>query len=230
MVNFAVLNHEISCWRSQEEACSRIWMANSSTSCSMGVSNSTPERHDIGLSLFSKMNMVHYSSYSGSRDSYERMVRRPLHERCGRKCTRRRRVSTWICDGPRGDDDIFFHRIHKSMNYLHSLIQSEIAAGIRPSRIVLGGFSQGGAIALRTGISLPFPIRGIFSLCGYLPNTPGVVKQAKEENLMSEGVRGNLKVFVGNGTNDPSVKFPWSEWSAQALKLLRFDVDFRSYL
>ncbi|MCJ1283257.1 hypothetical protein MMC26_002585 [Xylographa opegraphella] len=117
----------------------------------------------------------------------------------------------------------------RSRLYLQSLIEREIEAGIPPSRIVLGGFSQGGAISLLTGISLPFALRGVFSLCGYLPMIPRVLALSETE-LMPAHLRQDLAIFVGNGTNDPKIKHPWGQWSAKALVTMGYKVDFRSYL
>ena len=117
----------------------------------------------------------------------------------------------------------------RSRLYLRSLIEEDIAAGIPPSRIVLGGFSQGGAISLLTGITLPFALRGVFSLCGYLPMIPRVVTMSEDE-LLPAGLRQDLAIFMGNGTNDPKIKYPWGQWSAKALTTMGYQVDFRSYL
>ena len=117
----------------------------------------------------------------------------------------------------------------RSCRYLQSAIQAEIDGGIPPSRILLGGFSQGGAIALLTGTALPYALRGVFSLCGYLPMIPRVLTMEADE-LMPVSIRRDMPIFIGNGTNDPKVKFPWAQWSAGALQVMDFQVDFRGYL
>ena len=117
----------------------------------------------------------------------------------------------------------------RSRLYLQSLVEKEIDAGTPPSRIVLGGFSQGGAISLLTGISLPYVLRGVFSLCGYLPMIPRVTTMS-ENDLMPAPLRQGLAIFMGNGTNDPKIKHPWGQWSAKALMTMGYKVDFRSYL
>lgn len=58
--------------------------------------------------------------------------------------------------------------ITRSQAYFHSLIASEIAAGIPAERIVLGGFSQGGAMSLMAGVTCPQKLGGIFGLSSYL--------------------------------------------------------------
>lgn len=58
--------------------------------------------------------------------------------------------------------------ILKSQEYFHSLIQAEVDAGIASDRIVLGGFSQGGAISIFSGLTAKVKLAAIVSLSGYL--------------------------------------------------------------
>lgn len=52
---------------------------------------------------------------------------------------------------------------------IKELIQSEVQAGIPSNRIILGGFSQGGALALYTGLTMEEPLAGIVALSCWLP-------------------------------------------------------------
>jgi predicted esterase len=56
----------------------------------------------------------------------------------------------------------------RSAKYFHQLIDEEIKSGIPSERIVLGGFSQGGAISLLAGVTAPNKLGGIFGLSCYL--------------------------------------------------------------
>ena len=58
--------------------------------------------------------------------------------------------------------------IRRTQAYFHSLIASEVNEGIPSDRIVLGGFSQGGAVSLMAGITSPTKLGGIFGLSCYL--------------------------------------------------------------
>lgn len=58
--------------------------------------------------------------------------------------------------------------IVKSQTYLHSLIAAEVEKGIPSERIVLGGFSQGGAMSIFSGVTCPSRLGGIFGLSCYL--------------------------------------------------------------
>jgi predicted esterase len=58
--------------------------------------------------------------------------------------------------------------ITKSKDYFHSLIDEEVAKGIPANRVVVGGFSQGGAMALLSGVTYKNQLGGIFGLSCYL--------------------------------------------------------------
>ena len=58
--------------------------------------------------------------------------------------------------------------ILQSRDYLHSLIQDEISAGIPADRIVMGGFSQGGAMSIFAGLTGPVKIGGVIGLSSWL--------------------------------------------------------------
>ena len=58
--------------------------------------------------------------------------------------------------------------IIKSKDYIHTLIAKEIEKGIPSERIVLGGFSQGGAMSIFSGLTCPTRLGGIFGLSCYL--------------------------------------------------------------
>lgn len=59
--------------------------------------------------------------------------------------------------------------IRKAAGTIHSIIAEEVAAGIPTSRIVLGGFSQGGALAMFSALTFPEPLAGIIALSAWLP-------------------------------------------------------------
>ena len=59
--------------------------------------------------------------------------------------------------------------IRKAAQNVHSMINDEIAAGIPSNRIIIGGFSQGGALALFSALTYPQPLAGIIALSTWLP-------------------------------------------------------------
>lgn len=59
--------------------------------------------------------------------------------------------------------------IRRAAEMVHSLIAVEVAAGIPTKRIVLGGFSQGGALAIYSALTFPEPLAGVIALSAWLP-------------------------------------------------------------
>ncbi|KAL8755533.1 MAG: hypothetical protein Q9184_004775 [Pyrenodesmia sp. 2 TL-2023] len=116
--------------------------------------------------------------------------------------------------------------IYKSRDYFHSLIKAEVDKGIPSSRIVLGGFSQGGSISIFAGLTSPFPLAGIFGLSSYLllGNTL--------PSLLTPEIRAansSTPIFMGHGDVDPLVKLEWGQETAKTLKGLGWKVDFNVY-
>ncbi len=59
--------------------------------------------------------------------------------------------------------------IFESSDRIASLVRNEISQGVSPKDIYLGGFSQGGVIALTTALLEPFAVAGVFAFSSYLP-------------------------------------------------------------
>lgn len=59
--------------------------------------------------------------------------------------------------------------IKKATTYVHSLIEKEISEGIPSERIMIGGFSQGGALAIHSALTFPKKLAGIIALSCWLP-------------------------------------------------------------
>jgi len=66
-----------------------------------------------------------------------------------------------------------FKGLDDSRAQIDGLIAEEVASGIPGKRIILGGFSQGGAVSLYTGLQSKVPLAGILALSSYLPHTKG---------------------------------------------------------
>jgi lysophospholipase-2 len=84
---------------------------------------------------------------------------------------------------------------------LAGILEKEHAAtGLSYSRMVLAGFSQGGALSLFTGLQLEQKLAGIVVMSGYLP----AAKQCKPKHL-------NVPIWHGHGTQDPMVQLAMAE-------------------
>lgn len=112
--------------------------------------------------------------------------------------------------------------IQQSQHYIHSLIEKELSRGIAASRIVLAGFSQGGAIALYTALRFPQKLAGVLALSTYLP---------LKAKLASEAHIANAKtpIFMAHGTDDDVVSLDLCKVSLNVLQANHFDVRWHQY-
>lgn len=112
--------------------------------------------------------------------------------------------------------------IRASQAQVEQLMAREQARGVPLPRIVLAGFSQGGAIVLHTGLRQPAPIAGIVALSTYLPLAG---KLAAERSAASAGV----PVFMAHGRHDPMIQMGRALASREALEKLGYKVEWREY-
>lgn len=112
--------------------------------------------------------------------------------------------------------------IRASQAAVERLIARERDRGIDPSRIVLAGFSQGGAIALQAGLRHANRLAAVVALSTYLP---------LEESLAAEASAANraTPIFMAHGTEDPVVPLALAERSAQALRRHGYEVEWHSW-
>ncbi|KAF7504916.1 hypothetical protein GJ744_001563 [Endocarpon pusillum] len=117
--------------------------------------------------------------------------------------------------------------ILRSRSVFNDLVAAEMSAGIPSDRIVLGGFSQGGAMSLFTGLTSPHRLAGIFGLSCYL------LLGNKVKSLAAENGNANRdsRWFMGHGDADPLVKYEWGVKTAEVLKkdLGVTDLEFKTY-
>jgi phospholipase/carboxylesterase len=100
----------------------------------------------------------------------------------------------------------------------HDLIRAEIDKGIAPTRIVLAGFSQGGAIALSAALTYPDALAGVIALSTFIPAT-----QLAHINAH------RLPIYMAHGNMDDLVPLPLGEQTYQLLKKQGFDVSWNVY-
>jgi phospholipase/carboxylesterase len=112
--------------------------------------------------------------------------------------------------------------IRKTQAYIESLITLENKRGIQNNKIVLAGFSQGGAIALHTALRQKQPLAGVLALSTYLP-----LKQilANEKTIASQ----NTPIFMAHGTNDEVISLATSRVSFDALLAEHCTVEWHEY-
>jgi len=112
--------------------------------------------------------------------------------------------------------------IRASIAEVEALIAREQERGVSSERILLAGFSQGGAIALAAGLRHARKLAGIIALSTYLPLAPTL---AVERSTANAGV----PIFWGHGTFDPVVALQRGVESRAALEALGYAVQWHTY-
>ncbi len=105
---------------------------------------------------------------------------------------------------------------------IRALIAREAAAGIPASRIVLGGFSQGGAVSLYSAPRCPERLAGVLALSCYLPLAGRLPKERS-------GANQTTPIFMAHGEGDQVLPLSLGISSRDRLRELGFDVDWHEY-
>jgi phospholipase/carboxylesterase len=111
-------------------------------------------------------------------------------------------------------------QLMQSAAAVHALIEREIERGIDSRRIILAGFSQGGAVILQAALSCPRPLAGALSLSSYFPTVDMVVPQVANREL---------PILVCHGTRDPVVDETLGKKAEADLRALGHPTQYRSY-
>ncbi|ULJ59531.1 alpha/beta hydrolase [Wielerella bovis] len=111
--------------------------------------------------------------------------------------------------------------LNQANHYLHRLINELVQTGVNPSNIVLGGFSQGGALALLSALTYPARLGGAVCLSGYLPMAD------KLGNALQR--LDKLPILMAHGTNDEPIDISLANNAVLILQNDGFDVAFKSY-
>ena len=112
--------------------------------------------------------------------------------------------------------------IRASASSIEQLIARENERGIDADRIVLAGFSQGGAIALFTALRYQQRLAGVLALSTYLPLGPKVEGELAENNR-------DLPIFMAHGQHDVVVSFNFARNSRTRLHKLGYPIQWQEY-
>ncbi len=112
--------------------------------------------------------------------------------------------------------------VRESQGLIEALIAREQSRGIVASNLVLAGFSQGGAIALQTGLRHAERIAGIMALSTYLPIAETVAAERSAVNL-------EVPIFMAHGVQDPMIVLPHARRSRDKLLALGYRVEWHEY-
>lgn len=112
--------------------------------------------------------------------------------------------------------------VRASQARLEALIAREQKRGSSGNRILLAGFSQGGAIALHTALRHPESLAGVMALSCYLPIPERLAAEVHIAN-------SNIPIFMAHGTEDPVVPVSRARESRELLERQGYTVDWREY-
>ena len=112
--------------------------------------------------------------------------------------------------------------VRESQAHITALIEREARRGVAAQDIVLAGFSQGGAIALQTGLRHPQKLAGVMALSAYLPLAESLLQEAAPANKTTP-------IFMAHGTYDPVVPLMMGAGSMTLLTGLGYAVEWRQY-
>jgi phospholipase/carboxylesterase len=111
-------------------------------------------------------------------------------------------------------------QLQQSAASVHALIDREIERGVNSSRIIVAGFSQGGAVSFEAGLTYPKPLAGIMALSTYF---------ATADSIKVNPIQRGMPILVCHGSMDPVVAEALGQKSVATLKNLGFEPEYNSY-
>ena len=112
--------------------------------------------------------------------------------------------------------------LRASQRTVEALVEDEIRAGIPADRIVLAGFSQGGAVALQVALRHPRRLAGVLALSTYLPLADTLAAERSAANA-------EVPLLMAHGEQDPLVGVDRAIASRNTLQRLGYEVEWRTY-
>jgi phospholipase/carboxylesterase len=119
-----------------------------------------------------------------------------------------------------GSRHIDVSQIEYSAGCVHDLIKREVERGVHPSRILLAGFSQGGAVAYQAALTYPDRLAGIVALSTYFPT---------EKSIEVDHVQAKLPILICHGSLDPVVPESLGLAAKEALERRKFQPEYKCY-
>lgn len=111
-------------------------------------------------------------------------------------------------------------QLRKNAEAIHALIRREITRGIPPNKIILAGFSQGGAVVYQAGYTFEEPLAGLLILSSYF---------ATHKNVTINPSNKSTPVFIQHGTFDGVVAPMLGERAAASINAFGGNVRFKAY-
>ena len=111
-------------------------------------------------------------------------------------------------------------QLQESASRIHDLIDREIERGIQSTKIIVAGFSQGGAVSFEAALSYAQPLAGIMALSTYF---------ATVDTIKINAIQQSIPILICHGEHDPVVSESLGRRSRASLEKLGFDPEYRSY-
>ena len=112
--------------------------------------------------------------------------------------------------------------VKESQAYIESLINKEVARGIPSERIVLAGFSQGGAVVLHTALRQQQALAGVMALSTYLPLKASLALEKSKQNQA-------IPIFMAHGTFDNVISLDTCRVSFEILQTQQYSIQWHEY-
>ena len=112
--------------------------------------------------------------------------------------------------------------LDRAAEWIGDLIEREAQRGVPAGRLVLAGFSQGGAVALHAGLRFSSGLAGILGLSTYLPLRDHLAQARAAANR-------DTPVFLAHGEQDPVLAMELGAASRDALEALGYSVEWQAY-
>jgi phospholipase/carboxylesterase len=111
-------------------------------------------------------------------------------------------------------------QLRQSAAWVHALIDREIERGVDSSRIIVAGFSQGGAVSYEAALTYPQPLAGIMALSSYF---------ASAASIQINPIHNTIPILICHGSLDPVLPEAMGRKSLATLQNLGFVPEYNSY-
>ena len=111
-------------------------------------------------------------------------------------------------------------QLMQSARWVHNLIEREIERGVSSERIIIAGFSQGGAVSFEAALTYDKPLAGILALSTYF---------ATANSIKINPLHNSIPIFICHGSLDPVVPESLGRKSLATLQNLGFVPEYNSY-
>jgi phospholipase/carboxylesterase len=112
--------------------------------------------------------------------------------------------------------------VRQSAQQVEALMERERQRGIAPGRLVLAGFSQGGAMALHVGLRYRERLAGLLALSCYLPLAATLAAEASPANR-------DAPIFWAHGVHDPMIPLAMAEHGRAQVAALGYPIEWHQY-